>query len=416
MNWVVSNCQYNRMPRCFIILISLLVIVLLESCFYYYLWSIKEEKQKTFAEVNSIVIQHLIIKDLALVIICDPSITKLSILKPYSPVNKPRECYEIVGTIIYVTVNQETFIFDLQPILLSIINVLTNNFYYQVILDNNRILSSNVEDREFAYSITYPFNSKNSLTIKLDYIPTSLYLQKFYKSFQLQFLYITIIIVIFSLLLLLGLFILVDKRYRLQKLEQTLIVMRRAAEFNTNYVRSCMELENNFQLPIQLTNTKTCTNRISTIELIEEITTYALAYTARYNYKIELIIIDEIKNVQLNINPIIFRQIIISLLHNILYFMRGGEHIKKLSIKFSNDHIHFTYDSFAANEEHMKNWSRGLFQHLANPYILDCEKIFQLLENSNLPYKVIPKQGKNEVLIFFNYKENIADVIKLKGN
>lgn len=95
--------------------------------------------------------------------------------------------------------------------------------------------------------------------------------------------------------------------------------------------------------------------------------------------------------------------------------MRGGEHIKSFSIKFSKNSISFVYDSFAANEEHMQNWSKGLFKHLANPYILDCQKIFQLLKDCKLNYQVVPNQGSNEVVIYLEQEEELGRVIQFKN-
>jgi hypothetical protein len=164
---------------------------------------------------------------------------------------------------------------------------------------------------------------------------------------------------------------LISKKEQLKKLHDEISLINKAFELNINYVKNCQKLEQYDFLPIQLTVIENTINQIDLEALIEEIKIYALAYTARFRYKFELNLISEVDSIRINFEPIILKQIIISLFHNILYFMRGGEHVKKFLVKFKEDRIVFIYDSFAANEEHMQNWSRGLFQHLANPYILD---------------------------------------------
>jgi hypothetical protein len=109
----------------------------------------------------------------------------------------------------------------------------------------------------------------------------------------------------------------------------------------------------------------------------------------------------------------IFKQIIISLLFNVLYFMRGGTHVRKFSINFQEDRVVITYDSFAANEKHMCQWSEDIIQYLGNPHVLNCRKIFQLIKKSGLSYEVIPEQGNNIITIFnFNRNEESGRVIK----
>jgi hypothetical protein len=63
----------------------------------------------------------------------------------------------------------------------------------------------------------------------------------------------------------------------------------------------------------------------------------------------------------------------------------------------------------------MINWSKGLFQHLANPYILDCQGVFQLIKNCKLNYEIIPNQGKNEIIIFLEQKGDVGRVIRFKN-
>jgi hypothetical protein len=64
----------------------------------------------------------------------------------------------------------------------------------------------------------------------------------------------------------------------------------------------------------------------------------------------------------------------------------------------------------------MCNWSLGLFQHLGNPSILDCKKLFQLTKDCDLSYEVTPQQDKNKVIIFLNQNEEMGRVLEFKKN
>lgn len=411
---IVSNSCRSYLQYYFAFLILLFVIIILDFLVYYYLLQVQKEKQEAFIEGSGSSISNLIINDLTLIFDRSQDLNKLLILKNYSEIKKIDRNYNIVGNVIYVNRGNKTIIFDLQPVASLINSILTKDFYYKIILNNHALLS-NVEDREFFYTKNYQINLENFLVIKLAYKPTSLYLDKYYTIFKQQLLIIISISTLVFLLLIPLLYYLISKKEQLKKLHDEISLINKAFELNINYVKNCQKLEQYDFLPIQLTVIENTINQIDLEALIEEIKIYALAYTARFRYKFELNLISEVDSIRINFEPIILKQIIISLFHNILYFMRGGEHVKKFLVKFKEDRIVFIYDSFAANEEHMQNWSRGLFQHLANPYILDCQKIFQSIKDCNLSYEVTPDQGKNEIIIFLNKQETLGRVIKFKN-
>ena len=92
--------------------------------------------------------------------------------------------------------------------------------------------------------------------------------------------------------------------------------------------------------------------------------------------------------------------------------MRGGTHIKNFSINFNKGKIFIVYDSFAANEKHMCQWSEDLSHHIYNPYILNCKRIFRLIKQCGLSYEVVPQQGNNKITIFnLTKKEEFNRVI-----
>jgi len=411
---VVSNNYKNYSQYYSAFLILLAVIIILNLLFYYYLLQVQKQKQDAFIEGSSNSISNIIIKDLKLIFDPSQDLKKLSIVKNYAQIKKIDQSYNIVGNVIYVNRGSETVIFDLHPLGSLINSVLTDDFFYKITLNHN-VLLSNTEDQDFLYTKNYPISIGNLLVTKLTYKSTSLYLESYYKSFKDELFIIISVSVLIFLLLIPALCYLIRKNKQFKILNNELKVINKAAELNINYIKSCQELEQYNVLPIELPIMESGINKVELAPVIEEIKTYTLAYTTRFRYKFTLNLISEVNNIRIKFDLIIFKQIIISLLHNILYFMRGGTHVKNFSVKFTEDRIIFIYDSFAANEEHMQNWSKGLFQHLTNPYILDCAKIFQSIKNCDLSYKVTANQGKNEIIIFLNKEEMLGRVIKFKN-
>ena len=146
-------------------------------------------------------------------------------------------------------------------------------------------------------------------------------------------------------------------------------------------------------------------------EFIEEIKILGLAYNIPVFYKFELHLISDVSYIDIACNIALLNQIIISLLLNILYFMRGGTHIKIFSINFHKGKILIIYDSFAASEKHMFQGSEDLSHHIYNPYTLNCKRIFQFITQCGLSYEVVPHQGNNKI---FNLtkKQEFNRVIK----
>ncbi len=385
-------------------------------CFSYnYLLNVKKEKQEVFIEGNGEGIMNIITNDIKFIFDSNPNLSKTSLIKNHTIIKKQGYSNNsVIGNILSVNRNGENIIVDLQPIASLVHSILNKNFFYKIVFNGNTIIS-NIEDREFIYSKTRQINAENSITIKLDYRPTSLYLQKYREEFNNQFLVVLSALVLGILLTVPILFYFTGKIYKLKAANIELLVAHKAAQLNMDYIKSCQQLEQQNKLPLILSVRSHNTNNVDLLLMMEELKTYTLAYTARCRYKFELELISEVKFLQINFDEVILKQLIISLLYNILYFMRGANHIKRFSVKFNQDSISFIYDSFAANEEHMINWSKGLFQHLTNPYILDCQGVFQLIKNCKLDYKIIPDQGKNEIIIFLEQKQEVGRVIRFKS-
>ena len=79
-----------------------------------------------------------------------------------------------------------------------------------------------------------------------------------------------------------------------------------------------------------------------TKEIMKEIKTYVLAYTTSFHYKFKLQLISEISSINTKYDATIFKQIIFSLLYNVLYFIQlclksvKGT-MKKEKIEVTND-------------------------------------------------------------------------------
>jgi len=399
-------------------ILGFLLLIFFINCSYLtynHLLEVTKEKSETFIEGSCDGILNIIATDLKLILSSHQNITRTSLIKNYAVIKK--QVYNnnsVIGNVVSVNRKGENVIIDLQPITSLVHSILNKNFFYKIIFNGNTIIS-NIEDREFVYSKTRRIDTEHSITVKLDYKPTSLYLQKYREEFNNQFL--TVVFASGLSILLIGpiLFYFTKKKYKLKEANTELLIAYKAAQLNISYIKNCQQLEQQSILPIILSVKRHNIYKVELLLIMEEIKAYTLAYTARCRYQFELELISEVKFLQINFDGIILKQLIISLLYNILYFMRGGKHIKRFSVKFTKDSISFIYDSFAANEEHMINWSKGLFQHLANPYILDCQGVFQLIKNCKLNYEIIPSQGKNEIIIFLEQKGDVGRVIRFKN-
>lgn len=411
----ISNSKKHYLYY-YVIGVLLLIFCISFICLSYnYLLNIKKEKQDAFIEGSGEGIINIIANDLKFIFDSNPNLSKTSLIKNHTIIKKHGYSNNsVIGNVLSVNRKGENIIVDLQPITSLVHSILNKNFFYKIVFNGNTIIS-NIEDREFIYSKTRQINAENSVIIKLDYRPTSLYLQKYREEFNNQFFVVLLASALGILITVPILFYFTSKINKLKAANIELLIADKVAQLNINYIKSCQQLEQQNKLPIILPVRSHNTNNIDLLLMMEEMKAYTLAYTARCRYKFELELISEVQFLQINFDEVILKQLIISLLYNILYFMRGANHVKRFSVKFNQDSISFIYDSFAANEEHMINWSKGLFQHLTNPYILDCQGVFQLIKNCKLDYKIIPDQGKNEIIIFLEQKQEVGRVIRFKS-
>jgi len=393
----------------------LTLVVVLYICLYQYLFFAKEDKNSAYIEGNEVSIKNLILADFKLILNQFSDLNQVSILKNYSYSSSLKEKNKVIGTVFYINRGRDTLIFDLQPLIFLVDSILKQSFYYQITL-NNTVLISNAEETAFFYIKEYQVNEENFLTIKLTPKINSNFIQNHEAIFKNQLL--TLIIISVSLFFFLSLLViyLLYKRINYVRLTDKLFSMEKSLDLNMDYIKNCVYFIREENITTILPVIGTHTNDIKISDIVEEIKALVYVYTAKFGYKFELRLVSLISNIKVKYDIIIFRQIILSLLYNILYFMRGGEHTKQFSIEFQKDRIVMIYDSFAANEQHMCKWSGELFQHIGNPYILKCEGIFQLIKNCGLSYEIRPKPGSNEIIIFLNQNEDMGRVVNFYKN
>lgn len=96
----------------------------------------------------------------------------------------------------------------------------------------------------------------------------------------------------------------------------------------------------------------------------------------------------------------VFYQIIISLIYNLIFLMKKqSEQAKVIKIDLQETKISISYDSFPLEKEFMIKLSENLLMENRDTFILDCNKIFQSLQEHNLNYYLASNIGVNKIEI-----------------
>lgn len=409
---LLTNVKSSKLYYFVAFIILFIVIAFIDYVLYKYFDKIKNERQEEYAAITSKLVSKFIINDFGLILDGSKSIKNLGLIKNITNVKRLSKINVISGSVVYFQRGDDTLMVDLQPLVFLLNNLLEQDFYYQFSL-NDQLLIGNIESKIFSYTSNHQINETNFLEIKFCIKENSPRLKFYEKEFQVS-LYKTFWISICTYILFIPpLIYLVRKYRRFIELDTFNKLFNQVILLNNNYIKICEEAMAQNVVPVILPISKE-NNIIDVYIMFNEIETRFLTYANQHNYKIELQCITEISSLNTYCSKAIFKQIVISLCYNILYFMRGGDHIKKCKIYVKENSIKFIYDAFTATQEHMENCSEGIFLHLGNPYILDCKKLFQLLKQCCFTYEVVPGYGKNEVIIFFNQKRNESRVIQFK--
>lgn len=379
----------------------------------YHLDSENKQREKLFIEGSYQSTIKLLIKDLEVIFDEFQSLHNLTILTNYDEIKKVEKEPNVIGSVLYINRGGNNFIFDLSPLNSILVKILDNDFFYRISL-NNQLLVTNSDNRAFSYNTNYKLNYNQILSLSFDIKKNSIFTitnQQIIKRQNTKLIVLYLVLFLASLVLVIYIIKQREKRDFIKQKTQKIELMH---DKNLKYLSECNNLLGRDKLPIIVPNSNNVSNKINISELVEEIQIITKAYIAQYPYKYMLEIIAEEDEIILPVNSIVFRQIIISLVYNLLFFMRGGTHLKNFIIKITNEEITMQYDSFAAKEEHMCNWSNGIFEHLGNPYVLDCKKIFEQIKECKLNYQINPNQGKNKITINFENQNVHNKVIKFK--
>ncbi len=397
------------------IMIFLALILIIDGIIYYALIQTKKSREEYFISAYQESIISFLKPDLILIFDSSKEISHKNLLSNFAANPKPiGNKFVLSGTLLQVPKGHKTLVVDILPFTNVIQHVLNKDFYYQISLNKN-IMATNAIEIEFASIKSFKVYKNIILTLKLLPKVDSPLFKESYKRFihHVKILFISSLgILVFFLPLI---FYLIRKQGRNRQLISQLHSLNEALEFNLRFIRKCYSEDKGAQFPIPLSPTDKIEN-LDINQFIRSLNTYALGYTALYQYKFELIIESSIDTILIKGGVPVMEQILISLFHNMLYFMRGGSHIKKIKIIFTKEDISFTYDSFLANETHMANWSCDIFEHTGNLYILDTQKTFELIKNCNLSYEILPKQGANKVIINLQKTQEENNIVQFTKN
>lgn len=396
-----------------LVIVSVIVITYLLSTYYLKYENIK--RNNFFIEGSYQGITTLILKDLEVIFDESQSLGNLVILTNYDEIKNIENNLNIIGNVLYITRGQRSLIFDLSQLNSLLVSVLGKDYFYKISL-NNQLLTTNSSNKILSYCVDYKIKDNQIMSLSLELKETSNFTKKNQEIIQQQ----NILLIVFNTIIFFSISVVVF--YIIKFWKKTKLIKKKIQSIelihkrNIKYLSECNNLFGKNKLPILVPNLQNIGNKINIRELIEEIQVIVEYYTIQYPYKYKLDVIAEQELLNVPTNSIVFKQLIISLIYNLLYFMRGGTHTKQFIINISNDRVSMHYDSFAAKEEHMCNWSNGIFEHLGNPYILDCKKIFEQIKKCNLNYKIDACQGKNKIIIKLKEADENHKIIQFKKN
>jgi len=398
LNMLITNVE-NGYWQYYVSIVAMFIgIMVINVVLYQYVFFQKQEKEIAFMEGNEESIKNTMLSDLKIIFDKSSNLDQLNVLKNYSRTSLKKQNIIVIGNILYISRGPDQMVFDLQPLISLVNSILANNFFYQITL-NDKVLITNIEDSDFSSVKKYQINKENFLTVKLNLINDSQFMKTNLQQFSHQ-VFVMIISSVLSFLTLIPLVIyLIRKIQKLNELDKKMLILKEEWKLTVKYTKVFHDLVGQDGLFKMIPAIKTDINQLNVTEFVEEIRVLTLAYNVRIFYRFELQLISNVLFIDTKFNMEIFKQIIISLLFNVLYFMRGGSHIRKFSINFQEDRVVITYDSFAANEKHMCQWSEDISENLGNPYVLNCRKIFQLMKQCGLSCEVVPKQGNNIITI-----------------
>lgn len=411
--------QYNKKYLFYYTAIFILFVIL-SVIEYFSVKAYSKNKEQEHINLLSSVFFNQISSDFEIIFNKSNNLDNLYLFDNYKEANNVLlSKSNLVGTILEIPRNNTLLKVDISILNYLLQKSFNNNFFYRLLI-NDYLISSNTEKIKFLTTKSF-YIGKN--IISLDLLPKkdTAFVQKVNEEFRLI---IVISLMVNILLFFLAIFVLSRFCKIITKnkiLKYNIKIFQNKVSGDIEYFVSCFNtsmnnnpiLQNIIPLKINMVEN----NSIDLSEIVELVKNNVFFYAKRFNYRVDLKLEYELEGIELNIDKILFIQLVMSLLINILYFMRSGDSIKSLSISILKDKMILQYDSFAANENHMKNWSRDIFTNTGNIYIMDCELIFKQINLFGYEYKIIPKQGANKIIISYdktnqNKGDNIIEFTK----
>jgi hypothetical protein len=386
-----TNVDKNISKYVLIVIFWLVTIVFIDFIIAIGLTAHKRSKENNFIQLNRDIVSNLLLDDLQSVF-RDKNLLILKKL-PLSQ-NPAKELIWVSGTILELNQLAKSYKLDLQP-LIGLTNYLLNDsFYYQFKLNSN-VLASN-----FAHTVVVGDGS--DYTVVPDIILSVIVVPKLdspiFLSYQQELFQNIRMVIIGSVLffsITLPLVLYATKKYLVSRF--TTNELRLFKKYMLNSIDSIKDIEGFYDIPTALTGNS---NKVLEVhKLAASMKEYAAGYVSHYKFQLQLSITSPVTSINFNNPNINIQQVLISILANLLYFMRGVGHVKKLEVYITQEQIVFTYEAFAANIHDMMNLSRNLFLHTGSVYILDFGKIFELLDKYDFQYEVKPNPGCNIVLV-----------------
>ncbi len=130
------------------------------------------------------------------------------------------------------------------------------------------------------------------------------------------------------------------------------------------------------------------------------------SYAALNSYDIIFTYDSRVNHIIMPFDQILFDQIMISLMANIIYFAKDKRNTRHISLVINDQAIIFIHDAFNLNQQMMIEYCQRIFYETKNPYIINFGQIFIILNKIyNLKFDVYSVNQENILKIHFHKKD-----------
>lgn len=437
---------FVKLKQCIPYMVFVAIFFIYNICVYFYLERLDKTRDQLLMKNMMHIINVFLMQDLENALNVDISDRGFLLLKDYSEsqsyelkANLANTPIIVANSTIYIRNAHSILMFPLQRVTQAIVKIIPDYVLYTISINQNKIIDYNsgvgVHKVIFKHNINEQINTEYQFWINK---ASSYYLT--HQSTLNKHMLTNAIVSFIVCCSLMYLYRLISSNimYKIAELESDLVKERSAKEaflshrkanqkLTTYFVKKAteefvrkklkedhtqeVELEgidpSNYLFPIRFTNPKT--TDINTTKLVQDLNKYFAEHTRhtdiKYFFKNDFLVVD--------CNEHVFLQLIYSLLSNILYFMdEQSDRRKHLEVHFKKNKLIIIYESFKLNEQTMIKVSNNHSAGRIDPFILNCERIFESLKYHNLSYKVYDSDNKN--IIEINYKK--TSVKKTQNN